>query len=127
MPSLSLDSMLALKCSFSPKASKLRIGGILEFFSGYDEALFIGVSLGLEMVLNCLNPIQVVVWIQTTFKTRLYSDSFFHLGYLLCESTHLILKVNMVISLLILWAFPSEIFLGLEGFPSLAIIGSGQE
>ena len=55
MRSPSIDSRLTLKSSFSPKVSKPRKGGTFEFFNGYYEAPFIGVSIGLKIDLKCLN------------------------------------------------------------------------
>jgi len=88
-PIPSLDSRLALKTSFSPKAPK----PIWKTFSSYNETLFIGVPFGLKIVLKYLNPSQIDGNIQTkTIKTRKFFHYLLYLGYLLCKLPYLILK-----------------------------------
>ena len=80
---LSLDCRLVLKSSLLSKAFKSILGKTLEFLSTYDGSLFIGVSVGLKIILKCVNPSQKVGNIQTnTIKARMFFYGLLYLGYL---------------------------------------------
>ena len=76
------------------KAPKPIKDNTLESLNGYHKTLFIRTTSCPKENLKGSNPFQVVVWVQTTFKTKWFSHNLFHLCYLSWEPPYLILMIK---------------------------------